>query len=115
MPSLALDELCAMLWDMIRYENYDETSPYNREAAAWAKNQTTFACRSTAGRCATARPAMPTDCAEIVADMPKPQPRSNDSSAGRSTAGSLGRHAVAAAVAASAGSPPLPRRRRQPR
>lgn len=38
-PSLALDELCTMLWDMIRYENYDETSPYNREAAAWAKNQ----------------------------------------------------------------------------
>ena len=41
-PSLALDELCGMLWDMIRYENYDETSPYNREAAAWAKNQTQF-------------------------------------------------------------------------
>jgi len=41
-PSLALDELCSMLWDMIRYENYDETSPYNREAAAWAKNQTRF-------------------------------------------------------------------------
>jgi hypothetical protein len=41
-PSLALDELCGMLWDMVRYENYDETSPYNREAAAWAKNQTFF-------------------------------------------------------------------------
>src|SRR4051812_4735010 len=41
-PSLALDELCGMLWDMIRFENYDETSPYNREAAAWAKNQTFF-------------------------------------------------------------------------
>lgn len=41
-PSLALDELCTMLWDMIRYENYDETSPYNREAAAWAKNQAFF-------------------------------------------------------------------------
>ena len=41
-PSLALDELCTMLWDMIRYENFDETSPYNREAAAWAKNQTSF-------------------------------------------------------------------------
>src|SRR5262245_26884497 len=41
-PSLALDELCGMLWDMIRYENYDETSPYNREAAGWAKNQTDF-------------------------------------------------------------------------
>jgi ubiquitin-protein ligase len=41
-PSLALDELCSMLWDMIRYENFDETSPYNREAAGWAKNQTDF-------------------------------------------------------------------------
>jgi Ubiquitin-conjugating enzyme len=41
-PSLSLDELCGMLWDMVRYENFDETSPYNREAAAWAKNQTFF-------------------------------------------------------------------------
>jgi len=41
-PSLSLDELCTMLWDMIRYENFDETSPYNREAAAWAKNQTYY-------------------------------------------------------------------------
>jgi hypothetical protein len=31
-----------MLWDMVRYENFDETSPYNREAAAWAKGQTFF-------------------------------------------------------------------------
>jgi hypothetical protein len=31
-----------MLWDMIRYQNFDETSPYNREAAAWAKHQTYF-------------------------------------------------------------------------
>ena len=41
-PSLSLDELCGMLWDMIRYANFDETSPYNREAAAWAKSQTFF-------------------------------------------------------------------------
>jgi ubiquitin-protein ligase len=38
-PSLTLDELCHMLWDMVRYENYDETSPYNREAALWTKTQ----------------------------------------------------------------------------
>lgn len=38
-PSLTLDELCHMLWDMVRYENYDVTSPYNREAALWAKTQ----------------------------------------------------------------------------
>jgi hypothetical protein len=38
-PSLNLDELCEMLWDMIRYANYDVTSPYNREAAEWAGSQ----------------------------------------------------------------------------
>jgi ubiquitin-protein ligase len=42
-PSLHLDELCNMLWDMARYHNYDIRSPYNREAALWAANQTTFA------------------------------------------------------------------------
>lgn len=42
-PSLGLDELCEMLWDMIRYQNFDVESPYNREAAAWTKNQQTFA------------------------------------------------------------------------
>jgi ubiquitin-protein ligase len=41
-PSLTLDELCHMLWDMIRYENYDETSPYNREAALWTKTQSEY-------------------------------------------------------------------------
>jgi len=38
-PSLNLDELCEMLWDMIRYANYDVTSPYNRDAADWAAGQ----------------------------------------------------------------------------
>lgn len=42
-PSLHLDELCNMLWDMARYHNYDIRSPYNREAALWAANQSTFA------------------------------------------------------------------------
>jgi len=41
-PSLKLDELCCMLWDMIRYKNFDTGSPFNREAAVWAKTQTTF-------------------------------------------------------------------------
>ena len=41
-PSLNLDELCVMLWDMIRYQNYDVESPYNREAALWAKTQSDF-------------------------------------------------------------------------
>jgi ubiquitin-protein ligase len=41
-PSLALDELCVMLWDMARFQNYDIRSPYNREAAQWSANQTSF-------------------------------------------------------------------------
>jgi hypothetical protein len=38
-PSLNLDELCEMLWEMIRYANYDVTSAYNRDAADWAAGQ----------------------------------------------------------------------------
>ena len=34
-PSVQLDELCVMLWDMARYHNYDIRSPYNRDAALW--------------------------------------------------------------------------------
>ena len=41
-PSLSLDELCTMLWDMIRYANYDPNSPYNRDAAIWAKQQNDY-------------------------------------------------------------------------
>jgi ubiquitin-protein ligase len=41
-PSLNLDELCQMLWDMIRYKNFDVQSPYNREAAAWARSQRVY-------------------------------------------------------------------------
>lgn len=41
-PSLGLDNLCVMLWDMIRFHNYDAESPYNREAAHWAKSQRDF-------------------------------------------------------------------------
>lgn len=42
-PSLQLDELCEMLWDMARFHNYDLRSPYNRDAALWAASQSTFA------------------------------------------------------------------------
>jgi ubiquitin-protein ligase len=38
-PSVGLDELMEMLWDMIRYRNFDIESPYNREAAIWARDQ----------------------------------------------------------------------------
>ena len=42
-PSVNLDELCNMLWDMVRYENYDVDSPYNRDAALWARSQRKYA------------------------------------------------------------------------
>jgi len=41
-PSVQLDELCIMLWDMVRYHNYDIRSPYNRDAALWVASQSTF-------------------------------------------------------------------------
>lgn len=34
-PSLQLDRLCEMLWDMLRFANYDTRSPYNQRAAGW--------------------------------------------------------------------------------
>lgn len=63
-PSLSLDELCTMLWDMIRYANFDPNSPYNRDAAIWAKQQTDYHLpldrRPIRDRvAATARAAMP--------------------------------------------------------
>lgn len=36
-PSVTLEELVGMLWDMVRYANFDVDSPYNREAATWAR------------------------------------------------------------------------------
>lgn len=41
-PSLGLDELCEMLWDMIRYANFDPKSAYNYSAARWSELQTEF-------------------------------------------------------------------------
>lgn len=41
-PSLTLSEMATMLWDMIRYKNFDSESPYNREAALWSKMQRDF-------------------------------------------------------------------------
>jgi len=73
-PSLTLDELCTMLWDMIRYQNYDETSPYNREAANWIKNQIHYRLPldSRPLRDRKAGYATPL-AAEVVADKHKPK------------------------------------------
>ncbi len=55
-PSVQLDELCVMLWDMARYHNYDIRSPYNRDAALWVANQTTFLFPTDPRRFATCGP-----------------------------------------------------------
>lgn len=88
-PSLSLDRLAEMLWDMIRYKNYDTESPFNRDAASWAKHQQDYGfpidprpLRDLAGRAdrsplpraippvKNAPPALPrrTDDAAIVGD-----------------------------------------------
>ncbi|MFO0922476.1 MAG: ubiquitin-conjugating enzyme E2 [Pirellulales bacterium] len=41
-PSLQIDHLCEMLWDMLCFRNFNLESPYNREAAQWLAQQTTF-------------------------------------------------------------------------
>jgi ubiquitin-protein ligase len=81
-PSLHLDDLCVMLWDMARYHNYDIRSPYNKEAALWAANQSTFPFptdtrplrdkRAALGRVETVTP---------VDLIDEPQPGSSDSPA----------------------------------
>jgi len=38
-PSLGLAELCEMLWDMVRYANYDPKSAYNYAAGRWSETQ----------------------------------------------------------------------------
>ena len=41
-PSLGLGELCEMLWDMVRYANYDPKSAYNYAAGRWSETQSQF-------------------------------------------------------------------------
>jgi ubiquitin-protein ligase len=82
-PSLNLDELVGMLWDMARYHNYDVRSPYNRDAALWVANQTTFGfpldgrplrdLRARLGRVeAVASPASPSLLKRIFGRGPAP-------------------------------------------
>jgi ubiquitin-protein ligase len=81
-PSLNLDELCEMLWDMIRYANFDVDSPYNRDAANWARLQTDF--------------QFPIDPRPMRDRVATGQVKASDTSAPRSTPG----HAAAQPVAA---------------
>jgi hypothetical protein len=71
-PSLQLDELCTMLWDMIRYENFDVDSPYNRAAAQWAREQTTYALPLDRRTLRDAAPLAATDDAVAAAGTSAP-------------------------------------------
>ena len=80
-PSLTLDELCVMLWDMARYQNYDIRSPYNREAAQWAAHQTAYQFPVDArplrdGRAALGRVESTPPRAPVGANEPDSIPRS---------------------------------------
>jgi hypothetical protein len=91
-PSLTLDELCTMLWDMIRYENYDETSPYNREAANWIKNQIHYRMPLDQRPLRDRKAGYATPlAAEVLADKPKPKVK-------KEAAGSRWRNGPAAAT-----------------
>ena len=41
-PSLGLAELCEMLWDMVRYANFDPKSAYNYAAGRWSETQAQY-------------------------------------------------------------------------
>ncbi|GAC1470171.1 MAG: hypothetical protein NVSMB9_15000 [Isosphaeraceae bacterium] len=84
-PSLNLDELCGMLWDMARFHNYDIRSPYNRDAAIWVSQQTKYHfpldarplrdLRAALGRVeASPRPDPPLSPAPSVATPARPGP-----------------------------------------
>ena len=82
-PSIQLDELCNMLWDMARYHNYDIRSPYNREAALWVASQTTF--------------LFPTDSRplrDLRAAMGRIDPEPNPQSDGKQAASGMARTAL---------------------
>jgi ubiquitin-protein ligase len=73
-PSLNLDELCGMLWDMARYHNYDIRSPYNREAALWVANQTTFLFPLDSRPLRDLRVALGRVAPDPVETLPEPPP-----------------------------------------
>jgi ubiquitin-protein ligase len=73
-PSVQLDELCLMLWDMARYHNYDVRSPYNRDAALWVANQTAILFPTDPRSIRDLRAAKGRLDAEASAAAPTPNP-----------------------------------------
>jgi ubiquitin-protein ligase len=95
-PSVQLDELCTMLWDMLRYHNYDIRSPYNRDAALWVAQQQSIRfptdgrplrdLRAALGRVAAAPADTP-----VAEPPPQASARSSSSESTRTAAGRTGR------------------------
>jgi ubiquitin-protein ligase len=73
-PSVQLDELCTMLWDMVRYHNYDIRSPYNRDAALWVASQTTFLFPTDSRPIRDLRAALGRIASSSAGTAPKPEP-----------------------------------------
>jgi hypothetical protein len=73
-----------MLWDIIRYKNFNIDSPYNREAAEWARTQTAYEFPldprplrdyiAQAGELSAAASSAPVSPASTSRFAPPPQP-----------------------------------------
>src|SRR3954453_18207907 len=95
-PSPNLGGLWGMLWDMARFHNYDIRSPYNREAALWVANQTTYRfpldprplrdLRAALGRVDPAAPE-----AGTVSPSAKPAPATTATATATATDGGMSR------------------------
>jgi ubiquitin-protein ligase len=89
-PSVQLDDLCVMLWDMVRYHNYDIRSPYNRESALWVAGQTEFRFPTDSRPLRDLRAMQGRDAAPREHKVKEPVPdRSSRSKSGNSTPISL--------------------------
>ncbi len=41
-PSLQIDQLCEMIWDILCFRNFNLESPFHKDAALWMEQQSTF-------------------------------------------------------------------------
>ncbi len=96
-PSVQLDELCTMLWDMLRYHNYDIRSPYNRDAALWVAQQQSIRFPTDARplrdlRAALGRVDAPASVPALAeASARDRQPTGSEAAASRGSSGRVGK------------------------
>jgi hypothetical protein len=74
-PSLHLDKLCEMLWDMLRFANYDTRSPFNQQAAHWLRSQREFRFPLDSRELRDAPVSEPLPPAGRLVDAPQRAPR----------------------------------------